>query len=146
MLVLGAVEVQDLRLGRICLSTVPDYSATSLHAFLAANLAPGATVRAGEWLGDCSALGINHDPNLTLWRPAITASTGYAGSSPSSKSGPWLSPMAYAASISSPISSREILGEIFATGSLNEVVRPRGAKKLNRRTWVACSEPSQIVQ
>jgi hypothetical protein len=37
ILVLGAVEVQDLRLGRICLSTVPDYSATSLHGFLAAN-------------------------------------------------------------------------------------------------------------
>ena len=66
MLVLGAVELQDLRLGRICLSTVPDCSATSLHAFLAANLAPGATVRTGEWLGDCSALGINHDPQFNV--------------------------------------------------------------------------------
>jgi hypothetical protein len=66
MLVLGAVEVQDLRLGRICLSTVPDYSATSLHAFLAANLAPGATVRTGEWLGDCGALGTDHDPQFHI--------------------------------------------------------------------------------
>jgi hypothetical protein len=49
-LVVGAVEVQDLRLGRIRLSIVPDYSARSLHAFLTANLAPGATARIGECL------------------------------------------------------------------------------------------------
>ncbi len=66
MLVFGAVEVQDLRLGRIRLSAVPDYSATSVHAFLVANLAPGATVRTDEWLGDCSALGINHDPQFNV--------------------------------------------------------------------------------
>ena len=45
---------------------MPDYSAASLHAFLAANLAPGATVRTDEWLGDCSALGINHDPQFDV--------------------------------------------------------------------------------
>jgi Zn ribbon nucleic-acid-binding protein len=61
MLLVGAVEVQDLRLGRVCLSTVPDYSATSLYAFLAANLMPGTTVRTDGWLGDCRALGINQD-------------------------------------------------------------------------------------
>jgi hypothetical protein len=66
MLVLGAVEVQDLRLGRICLTTVPDFSATSLHGFLAANLAPGATARTDGRLGDCGALGINHDPQFNV--------------------------------------------------------------------------------
>src|SRR6202030_408313 len=40
MLVVGAVEVQGLRLGRIRLTAVPDDSAASLHAFLTANLAP----------------------------------------------------------------------------------------------------------
>jgi hypothetical protein len=66
MLVVGAVEVRDLRLGRIRLSTVPDYSAASLHAFLAANLAPGTTVRTDGWLGDCDALAINHDPQFKV--------------------------------------------------------------------------------
>jgi predicted RNA-binding Zn-ribbon protein involved in translation (DUF1610 family) len=66
MLVLGAVEVQDRRLGRICLSAVPDHSATSLRAFLAANLAPGATVRTGEWLSECSAPGIDGDPQFNV--------------------------------------------------------------------------------
>jgi len=64
MLIVGAVEVQDLRLGRIHLSTVPDHSADSLHAFLAASLALGATVRTDGRLGDCSALGIDHDPQF----------------------------------------------------------------------------------
>src|SRR6478752_7099052 len=47
MLVVGAVEVEDggLGPGRIRLSQVADYSAASLHAFLAANLTPGATAK-----------------------------------------------------------------------------------------------------
>src|SRR6516162_11365134 len=47
VLVVGAVEVVDSGAGpgRIRLSHVPDYSASSLHAFLAANLAPGATAK-----------------------------------------------------------------------------------------------------
>jgi ISXO2-like transposase domain len=60
--VIGAVEVHDLRLGRICLSIMPDYSATSLYAFLRAHLAPGATAKVDEWSDDCLALGANHDP------------------------------------------------------------------------------------
>src|SRR5438270_9427587 len=53
MLVVGAVEVEDSGLGpgRIRLSQVPDYSAASLHAFLAANLGPGATAKTDGWSG-----------------------------------------------------------------------------------------------
>jgi len=29
-------------------------------------LAPDATMRTGEWLGDCTALGINHDPQFKV--------------------------------------------------------------------------------
>jgi hypothetical protein len=45
MLVVGAIEVQDggIGPGRIRLSQMRDYSAASLHAFRAANLAPGTT-------------------------------------------------------------------------------------------------------
>jgi predicted RNA-binding Zn-ribbon protein involved in translation (DUF1610 family) len=60
--VVGAVEVQDLRLGRIRLSILPDYSATSLQAFLTANLAPGATVKIDERSGSSLTFGTSHDP------------------------------------------------------------------------------------
>src|SRR4051812_28933567 len=51
MLVVGAVEVQDggAGPGRIRLSQVADYSAASLHGFLAANLEPGATAKTDGW-------------------------------------------------------------------------------------------------
>src|SRR6201994_1281920 len=47
MLVVGAVEVEagGLGPGRIRLSQIADYSGTRLHAFLAANLGPGATAK-----------------------------------------------------------------------------------------------------
>ena len=45
LVVVGAVEVQDLRLGRIRLSAMPDDSAVSLRAFLVSNLVPGATAQ-----------------------------------------------------------------------------------------------------
>jgi hypothetical protein len=76
MLVVGAVEVQDggptgqargLKAhgpGRIRLSQVPDYSADSLHAFLAANLAPGATAKTDGWSGYPGAPGVKHDPHV----------------------------------------------------------------------------------
>jgi predicted RNA-binding Zn-ribbon protein involved in translation (DUF1610 family) len=64
MLVVGAVEVQDLRSGRIRLSTVLDDSAASLHAFLAANLASDATLQTSGQVGYCGASGIDHDPHV----------------------------------------------------------------------------------
>src|SRR5580704_113675 len=53
MLVVGAVEVEDggLGPGRIRLSQIADYSAASLHAFLAANLAARATAKTAGWPG-----------------------------------------------------------------------------------------------
>jgi len=65
MLVVGAVEVQDgAGPGRIRLTQVPDYSAASLHAFLAANLAPGATAKTDGWSGYPGAAGVTHDPHV----------------------------------------------------------------------------------
>src|SRR6266571_255136 len=66
MLVVGAVEVQDggAGPGRIRLGQVPDYSADSLHAFLAANLAPGATAKTDGWSGYPGAPGVKHDPHV----------------------------------------------------------------------------------
>jgi len=60
MLVVGAVELQDGGPGRIRLSEVSDYSSTSLHAFLATNLASGATAKTDGWSGYPGAVGITH--------------------------------------------------------------------------------------
>src|SRR6202040_3507642 len=66
MLVVGAVEVEDggLGPGRIRLSQVADYSATSLRAFLAANVASGATAKTDGWPGYPGAADITHDPHV----------------------------------------------------------------------------------
>jgi transposase-like protein len=66
ILVVGAVEVEDggAGPGRIRLSQVADYSARSLHAFIKANLAPGATAKTDGWPGYPGAPGVNHDPHV----------------------------------------------------------------------------------
>jgi ISXO2 transposase-like protein len=66
MLVVGAVEVEDggLGPGRIRLSQVADYSAASLHAFLAASVACGATAKTDGWSGYPGAADITHDPHV----------------------------------------------------------------------------------
>jgi ISXO2-like transposase domain len=66
MLVVGAVEVEDggRGPGRIRLSQVADYSAASLHAFLAVNLASGATAKTDGWSGYPGVASITHDPHV----------------------------------------------------------------------------------
>ena len=60
--VVGAVEVQDLRLGRLRLSTVPDDSAASLHAFLGSSLVPDATAQTGGEGGYSGGPAVNNGP------------------------------------------------------------------------------------
>ena len=64
MLVVGAVEVEDGGPGRIRLRAVPDYSADSLHPFIAANLAPSTTVKTDGWSAYPGAPGVSHDPHV----------------------------------------------------------------------------------
>src|SRR6201984_1875589 len=66
MLVVGAVEVEDggLGPGRIRLSQIADDSGARLHAFLAANIAAGATAKTDGWPGYPGAAGITHDPHV----------------------------------------------------------------------------------
>src|SRR5690348_2783554 len=61
-LIVGAVEIQDLRLDRIRLSTMPDDSAASLNAFVDSNLAPDAIAQTGGLVASSGGPGINHDP------------------------------------------------------------------------------------
>jgi hypothetical protein len=62
----GAVEVQHggAGPGRIRLNKVSDYSADSLHPFIAGNLAPGATAKTDGWSAYPGARSVKHDPHI----------------------------------------------------------------------------------
>lgn len=66
ILVVGAVEVQDdgAGPGRIRLQEIPDYSAGSLHAFLGAHLAPGATAKTDGLPSYGGAPSVRHDAHV----------------------------------------------------------------------------------
>jgi hypothetical protein len=64
LLIAGAVEAQHGRPGRLRLAAIADFSATSLHAFLATNLSPGATAKTDGWSGYPGAPGIRHEPHV----------------------------------------------------------------------------------
>lgn len=64
ILVAGAVEVQENGPGRIRLAVIRDFSAASLHRFLRAAVAPGATAKTDGWSGYPGAPGVSHDPHV----------------------------------------------------------------------------------
>lgn len=64
LLVAGAVEVEGQGPGRIRLAQISDFSARSLHAFLGANLAAGATAKTDGWAGYPGAPVVSHDPHV----------------------------------------------------------------------------------
>ena len=66
ILVVGAVEVQDggFGPGRLRLKEIPDYSAARLHAFLATDLAPGATAKTDGLASYVGAPKVRHDPHV----------------------------------------------------------------------------------
>lgn len=52
-----------LALGRIRIAPIADYSAKSLHAFVADHVAAGARLRSDGWSGYPGAPGVEHDPH-----------------------------------------------------------------------------------
>ena len=70
MLVAGAVEVADGGPGRIRLARIPDFSAKSLHGFVAANMSFGATIKTDGWSAYPGAPGVAHDPHVIDKMPA----------------------------------------------------------------------------
>ena len=64
LLIAGAVEVRPGGPGRIRFAAIEDFSASSLHAFLAADLAPGATAKIDGWSGYPGAPGVDHEPHV----------------------------------------------------------------------------------
>ncbi len=103
MLVVGAVEVQDGGAGprRVGFAEVPDYSADSLHPFIAQNLAAGATAKTDGWPAYPGAPGVSHDPHVIGKMAAHVVLPWVIASSPTSRSGHWASITACAAAIQS---------------------------------------------
>jgi ISXO2-like transposase domain len=64
MLVAGAVEVANGAPGRVRLAEITDFSAPSLHGFIAANVASGTTIRTDGWSGYPGAPDVVHDPHV----------------------------------------------------------------------------------
>ena len=64
LLIAGAVEVGDGGPGRIRLAQIADFSARSLHAFLRANLAAGATAKTDGWAAYPGTPDLSHDPHV----------------------------------------------------------------------------------
>jgi transposase-like protein len=64
LLIAGAVEVEDGRPGRIRLAEIRNFSATSLHGFLADNLAKDATAKTDGWAAYPGAKDIRHEPHI----------------------------------------------------------------------------------
>ena len=64
LLIAGAVEVRGGKPGRIRLTEIKDFSATSLHTFLATNLAEDATAKTDGWAAYPGAKDINHEPHV----------------------------------------------------------------------------------
>jgi hypothetical protein len=64
MRVAGAVEIEAGRPGRVRLAGIADFSAASLHGFVAANVAPGATIKTDGWSAYKRAPDVVHDPHV----------------------------------------------------------------------------------
>ena len=64
MLVAGAVEIEGRAPGRIRLAAIADCSAATLHAFIRADIATGATVKTDGWSGYPGAPDVTHAPHL----------------------------------------------------------------------------------
>ena len=64
MFVAGAVEVENDAPGRLRLAAIKDFSAASLHGFVAANIAPGATIKTDGWPSYARAPDARHEPHV----------------------------------------------------------------------------------
>ncbi len=62
MPVVAAVEIEGRKPRRLRLATLADYSARSLHAFIARAVAPDAILRSDAWKGYRGAPVADHDP------------------------------------------------------------------------------------
>ena len=70
LLVAGAVEIVGKGPGRVRLVVIADYSAVTLNAFVAGNVASGSTVVSDGWSGYATLTDVKHDPKVIGDAPA----------------------------------------------------------------------------
>src|SRR5512144_890030 len=118
MLVAGAVEVHGHRPGRVRLAPIADFSAASLHAFINANIAAGATAKTDGWSAYPGAPGITHPRTSSDRWPRTLSCPGHIASSPTSNAGRSASTTACAASTCNPTSTSSCSASIAATPAM----------------------------
>src|SRR5947208_796224 len=70
LLLAGAVEIEGKGPGRVRLTVIGDYSAATLNAFVAGNVAAGSTVVSDGWSGYATLTDVKHDPRVIGDAPA----------------------------------------------------------------------------
>src|SRR3954447_6018840 len=70
LLVAGAVEIVGKGPGRVRLTVIADYSAATLKAFVAGNVAAGSTVVSDGWSGYARLTDVKHEPKVVGDAPA----------------------------------------------------------------------------
>jgi transposase-like protein len=70
LLIAGAVEIVGKRPGRVRLAVIADYSAATLNAFVAGNVAAGSTVVSDGWSGYAALPDVKHEPTVIGDTPA----------------------------------------------------------------------------
>src|SRR3954471_2702790 len=70
LLIAGAVEIVGKGPGRVRLTVIADYSAATLGAFVAGNVAAGSTVVSDGWSGYATLTDVKHDPRVIGDAPA----------------------------------------------------------------------------
>src|SRR4051794_24947141 len=70
LLIAGAVEIVGKGPGRVRLTVIADYSAVTLDAFVAGNVASGSTVVSDGWSGYATLTDVKHDPRVIGDAPA----------------------------------------------------------------------------
>jgi hypothetical protein len=70
LLIAGGVEIRGKGPGRIRLAVIGDYSAATLGAFVAGNVADGGTVVSDGWSGYKGLKDVKHDPRVIGETPA----------------------------------------------------------------------------
>ena len=61
--IVGAIEVEDGKPGRLRLAAIADYSAKSLHAFIASAVVEGGTLKSDAWSSYPGVAGMRHRPH-----------------------------------------------------------------------------------
>src|SRR6476469_944164 len=70
LLIAGAVEIVGKGPGRVRLTVIGDYSAATLAAFVAGDVAAGSTVVSDGWSGYATLTDVKHDPRVIGGAPA----------------------------------------------------------------------------